>query len=131
MFSDIAGVRAALKERLQPLVPDAWTINEYLSQAPTEYKSPLIIFEFTTIESRPDGVQLAPGQVGAGIDIIIGSPKSVEDIGENDVDELALKLVQVIDRQSDMAWSGGIKQNLSQRQWAWRIRTIVLTSSKE
>ena len=131
MFSDIAGVRAALKERLSPALPDGWTIDEYVRQAPTEYRAPAVMFVFERIESAPDGQQLAPGQVGAAIDIMVGSPKTVEGPGEDDVDELALTLVHVLDRQPDLAWSTAEKQRLSAGQWAWRISTIALTSSKE
>lgn len=131
MFSDIAGVRAALKERLDPSVPDGWEISANLKQPPTEYRSPLVTFEFTRLESSPDGQDLGPGQVGAAIDLVLGSPKTADATGEDDVDQLALSLVQVIDAQSDMYWSTAEKQRLEAGQWAWRIHTIVLTESKE
>lgn len=131
MFSDIAGVRAALKERLAPALPEGWTIDEYLRQPPTEYRAPIVIFVFDTIESAPNGQQLGPGQVGAAVDILMGSPNTVEGPGEDDVDELALALVHVLDRQPDLAWSTAEKQKLPAGQWAWRIHTIALTSSKE
>lgn len=131
MFSDIAGVRAALKERLAPALPDGWTIDEYVKQPPAEYKSPLVMFVFERIDSAPGGQQLGPGQVGAGFDIILGSSKTVEGPGEDDVDQLALTLVQVIDNQSDMFWASAEKQRLQAGQWSWRITTTVLTSSKE
>lgn len=131
MFSDIAGVRAALKARLAPALPDHWSIEEHLSQPPTEYRAPLITFEFTRLESAPDGQTLGSGQVGAAVDIVLGSPKTVEGGGEDDVDQLALTLVQVIDVQSDMFWSSAEKQRLTAGQWVWRVHTIVLTESKE
>lgn len=132
MFSDIAGVRAALKERLTPSLPARWTISTALKKPPTEFKSPLVLFEFTRFESAPEGQQLGPGQVGAAIDIIVASPMTAEDVGEDDVEQLALTLVQVVDSQSDMYWSTAEKQRLDPTgQWVWRIHTIVLTSSKE
>lgn len=132
MFSDIAGVRAALKVRLAPSLPERWLIEENLKQPPTEYRSPLITFEFTRFESAPDGQELGAGQVGAAIDLVLGSPMSADEKGEDDVDQLALTLVQVIDRQSDMYWSTADKQRLEATgQWVWRIHTIVLTESKE
>ncbi|MFD8768454.1 MULTISPECIES: hypothetical protein [Microbacterium] len=131
MFSDIAGVRAALKERLAPSLPTTWAIEENLKQPPTEYRSPLMTFEFTRFDSAPDGQALGPGQVGAAVDLVLGSPMTAEEKGEDDVDQLALTLVQVIDTQSDMYWSTAEKQRLDTGQWVWRIHTIVLTESKE
>ncbi|WP_338371922.1 hypothetical protein, partial [Enterococcus faecium] len=81
MFSDIAGVRAALKERLAPALPPTWTIKEYIKQAPTEYRSALVIFEFNRLESAPDGQELGRGQVGAAVDLILGSPMTAEEKG--------------------------------------------------
>ncbi len=62
---------------------------------------------------------------------MLGSPKTTEGGGEDDVDQLALTLVQVIDVQSDMFWSSAEKQRLTAGQWVWRVHTIVLTESKE
>ncbi|KKX96693.1 hypothetical protein [Microbacterium sp. Ag1] len=131
MFSDIAGVRAALKERLAPDLPVRWSIEENLKQPPTEYRAPLITFEFTRFEAAPDGQELGAGQVGAAVDLVLGSPMTADEKGEDDVDQLALTLVQVLDRQSDMYWSTAEKQRLESGQWVWRIHTIVLTESKE
>lgn len=131
MFSDIAGVRAALKERLAPKLPAPWMINAAIKQPPTEYRDPLITFEFTRFESAPEGQELGAGQVGASVDLVLGSPMTADEKGEDDVDQLALTLVQVIDAQSDMYWSTAEKQRLESGQWVWRIHTIVLTESKE
>lgn len=130
MFSDIAGVRTALKERLAPLLPAGWSIEPSLKQPPTEYRSPLVSFWFTRLDSSPDGQPLGPGQVGAAVDLILGSPMSTE-AGEDDVDQAALSLVQAIDAQSDMYWSTADKDKLPAGQWIWTIHTIVLTESKE
>lgn len=131
MFSDIAGIRSALKDRLAASLPYGWEISKELKQPPTEYRSPLITFEFTRLDSAPDGRELGAGQVGAAVDLVLGSPKTADATGEDDVDQLALTLVQVIDAQSDMYWSTAEKQRLDTGQWVWRIHTIVLTESKE
>lgn len=131
MFSDIAGVRVALKERLSPALPARWSIEENLKDPPTEYGAPLVTFAFTGFSSTVNGQELGPGQVGAEVDIIVGSPLSVVGKGEDDADHLALRLVQAIDSQADMFWSSAEKQRIESGQWAWRIHTIVLTSSKE
>lgn len=131
MFSDIAGVRAALKDRLKPSLPTRWTIEEHLKQPPTEYRSPLVTFEFTQFEGSVNGQDLSRGQVAANVDLVIGSPKTADSTGEDDVDELALTLIRVIDDQSDMYWSTAEKQRLDAGQWVWRIHTTVLTTSKE
>lgn len=91
----------------------------------------MVTFEFTRFESAPDGQELGTGQVGAAIDLVLGSPMTAEETGEDDVDQIALTLVQVIDAQSDMWWSTADKQRLASGQWVWRIHTIVLTESKE
>jgi hypothetical protein len=131
VFSDIAGVRAALKERLSPSLPHGWKIDENLKKPPTEYKNPLVMFEFTRFESAPDGQRLGAGQVGAAIDIIVGSSMTAEGEGEDDSDQLALTLLQVIDAQSDIYWATAEKQRFESGQWVWRIHTTVLTNSKE
>lgn len=131
MFSDIAGVRTALKDRLKPILPTRWTIEESLKQPPTEYLSPLVTFEFTRFESTVNGAPLATGQVAAAIDLVIGSPKTADGAGEDDVDQLALSLIQAIDAQSDLYWGSAEKERLGAGQWVWRIHTTVLTTSKE
>lgn len=130
MFSDIATVRTALKERLTPALPVGWEINENLTKPPTEYRKPLITFEFTRFASTAGGQALGPGQVAAMVDLVLGSPKTT-DAGEDEVDQLALSLVQAIDKQSDMFWADAEKQRFDTGQWVWRIHTTVLTTSKE
>jgi len=131
MFSDLAGVRTALKERLSPVLPESWTISEDLKEPPSEYRQPLLTFEFTRFEGSPYGNQLAPGQVGALVDLVLGSPQSSAGAGEDDVDQLVLTLIQALDAQSDIFWDTAEKQRLAPGQWAWRIHTAVITSSKE
>lgn len=132
MFSDIAGVRAALKERIARELPEKWTISQAIKQPPTEYREPLVTFEFTRFDSTANGAPLPPGQVGAAIDLVLGSPKTADETGEDDVDQLALTLVQVIESQSDIFFDSAEKQRLeASGQWVWRIHTIVLTTSKE
>lgn len=131
MFSDIAGVRAALKERLAASVPAPWQIDEFIREPPTEYRSPQVLFEFSRFERTVNGQPLASGFVAAVVDILVGSPLTIEGEGEGDADDLALTLVRVIDNQSDMYWDSAEKQKLPAGQWAWRIHTIVITESKE
>lgn len=131
MFSDIAGIRKALKERLTPLLPAKWKIESALKNPPTEYRNPLITFEFTRLDTTAGGSPLARGQAAAAIDLVLGSPKTADDVGEDDVDELALTLVKAIDTQSDLFWESAEKQRLDSGQWVWRIHTIVLTKTKE
>lgn len=131
MFSDIASVRTALKSRLSPSLPSRWSIQENAQQPPSEYRTPLITFEFARFDSTVGGGELGPGQVAAGIDLIVSSPKTADSVGEDDVDQLVLTLIQVIDAQSDMFWSSADKDRFDAGQWAWRIHTTVLTESKE
>ncbi|WP_314473873.1 hypothetical protein [uncultured Microbacterium sp.] len=132
MFSDIARVRTALKDRLAPSLPQRWTVEENLKQPPTEYRAPLLTFEFTRFDPDANGQPLGAGFAAATIDLVLGSPMSADEKGEDDVDQLALTLVQLVDRQSDMWWTSAEKQRLEATgQWVWRIHTIVLTESKE
>ncbi|MCM3779865.1 hypothetical protein [Microbacterium hydrocarbonoxydans] len=134
MFGDLGSVRATLKERLAPALPQGfkrWTIDEYLKAPPTEYRTPLIMFEFTRFDQEAFGQRLAGGAVAAGIDIVLGSPKTGEK-GEDDVDELALTLIRILDKQSDIYWSPATKQTFEATgQWVWRIPLTVLTETKE
>lgn len=131
MFSDLAGVRTALDDRLKPALPAKWRIEPALKEPPQEFLSPLLVFEFTRLDSTADSQPLAPGIAAAGIDLILGTPKTTEGSGEDDVDDLALTLVRVIDAQVDMYWSTAEKQRLESGQWVWRIHTTVLTKTKE
>lgn len=131
MFSDIAGVRTALKERLAPSLPGDWAIEKNLKQPPTEYRAPLLTFEFTRFDGAPYGQQLATGQVGALVDMVLGSPKSTDGAGEDDVDQIVLTVINLIEAQSDIFWDSADKQRLETGQWVWRIHTAVITSSKE
>ena len=130
MFSDIAGIRAALADRLRPNLPTKWKIEQALKEPPQEFLSPLLVFEFTRLAPDADGQPLGPGHASAGVDLIIGTPKTAEGPGEDDVDQLALSLVRVIDAQSDIYWSGAEKQRLESGQWVWRIHTTVITSKE-
>lgn len=132
MFSDLAHVRQALKERLAPGLPATWTINEFIKTPPTEYRNPLVTFEFTRLDRQAGGQNLAAGCVAAVVDIIVGSPKTAEETGEDDADQLVLALTRVIDAESDIYWDSADKQVMAGTgQWAWRIHTTVITSSKE
>lgn len=128
MFSDIGGVRAALKDRLAPLLPATWTIEKNLKNPPTEYRRPLVTFEFTRFASTAGGADLPRGSVAAEIDIVLGSPSSTDEDG---LDQLALTLIQAIDSQSDLFWDTAEKGQLPGNQWCWRIHTTVITKSKE
>lgn len=130
MFSDLGSVRAALKARLAPEVPERWTIQENLKTPPTEYRNPLITFEFSRFEPEAFGQPLGHGYVAAVIDIIVGSPMS-EEKGEDDADQLALTLIRAIEKQSDMYWAPATKQVFDTGQVVWRIPTTVITETKE
>lgn len=131
MFSDLARARSSLKERLAPHVPDSWEINEFVRQLPTEFRNPVIVFEFHRFERSANGVPLAPGFVAATFDIIIASSQTVEREGEDDIDSLALALVRVLDKESDIYWDSADKQKADTGSWLWRIHTTVLTETKE
>lgn len=130
MFSDIAGVRTALADRLRPILPTNWKIEPALKEPPQEFLSPLLVFEFTRLTPDADGQPLGRGFVAAGIDLILGTPKTNEGPAEDDVDQLALTLVRAIDDQADIYFSGAEKQRLDSGQWLWRIHTTVLTSKE-
>lgn len=132
MFSDLAQARTALKERLSPHVPDAWEIDAFIRQLPTEFRNPIIIFEFTRFERSANGAPLAPGFVAASVDIIIASSQTADSKGEDDVDSLVLALVRVLDKESDIYWDSADKQRAETTgQWVWRIHATVLTETKE
>ena len=132
MFSDLAQARDALKERLTPHIPDTWDIDPFIRQLPTEFRNPIIVFEFTRFERSANGEPLAPGFVAASFDIIIASSQTSESRGEDDIDSLVLALVRVLDKESDIYWDSADKQRASDNgQWIWRIHTTVLTETKE
>lgn len=131
MFSDIAGIRDALHDRLRPLVPWEWKIEKALREPPQEFLSPLVVFSFTRLDGTAEGTPLPRGTAAAGVDLILASPKTNEGKGEDDVDQLALTLVQAIDAQPDLFWSNAEKQRLESGQWYWRIHMTVITKTKE
>lgn len=130
MFSDVAHVRAALEDRIEPALPDRWRIEPNLKNPPHEYLSPLVTFEFTRFTTTVNGQDLPPGQAAASIDLILGSPMTKDVEGEDDVDAIALTVIGVIDAESDIYWDTAEKQRLPDGQWVWRLHTTALTSTR-
>lgn len=126
MFSDLSEIRAAVRARLEPLMPDGWKFDEYVTEAVQKSLVPAVWLEFIRIESTVDGAPLGPGSAGARFNVIVADPATGTK-GEDDVDQHAMRLLGAIEHTTDMYWSGAEKARLTDGRVAWRIDVIALT----
>lgn len=130
MFSDLATIRAAVRERLTPALPDSWDWEEYVTESPSKSLVPVVFLEFTGLESAPDGQPLGRGQAGARFQIIVADPGTSER-AEDAVDEHMLRLIGVLEHSDDLYWSTGTKQRLPDGRMAWRVDVLALTETPQ
>ena len=126
MFSDLAAIRTAVRERLEPILPDEWKWETSVADAPQKALVPVVYLEFVRIESAPDGQPLGPGSAGARFNLIVATPSTAER-GEDDADDCVHRLVSVLEHTPDLYWSDATKLRLDDGRLAWRIDVLALT----
>lgn len=130
MFSDLAALRNDVKERLTPLLPTDWRYEEYL-EGTIKALVPVLYIEFVRLDTVVKGEPLAPGQVGANLNIIITDPQTDTKKTEDAVDGHILKVVGALDTFDDLVWETAEKKRLQDGPMAWTINVLALASTKE
>lgn len=128
MFSDLAGLRAALKARLTPQLPSDWQIVENLS-SPRDALVPVVYFEFTSFDSTAGGQPLPREQVSATVDVVVTTTRTDDEgLAETEADALALRLVQAVVKSEDLFFSTARKTRLESGPYGWRVTLTALTN---
>jgi hypothetical protein len=122
MFSDLPGLRAELKSRLEPALP-GWRIVDTLADV-VDTVVPVLYFEYTEIASSVNGQPMNRYTVAPKIDLVLASAGPGD---EDSVDALILPLVHVLQRFEDIFWDTATKQRLSNGAFAWRISLTLLS----
>lgn len=127
MFSDPATIRADLKARLAPVLPDPWRIVGGLSQA-IDTVVPVIYFEFTEVSSSVNGAPLGRSTVATRFDLVVASAGSGD---EDDADKHLVTLALILQGFDDIYWDTTRKEALSNGAIAWRFPLTLLATLKE
>lgn len=125
MFSDLASIRTAVKERLAPLLPEKWKWETTVAETAEKSLVPVVYVEFTGIESAPDGTPLGRGTAGARFNIIVADNKTGEQ-GESATDEHVLRIVAAIEHTDDLYWSTATKARFPDGRLYWAITVLAL-----
>lgn len=127
MFSDLAEIRAAVRARLEPLLPAGWRWEEYVTETLAKAAAPTVYLEFVRIDSTVNGQPLGRGQAAAQFNIIVAIHKTSAD-GEDDVDALVATFIGVLDHDNeDLYWTTADKSRLPTGSLAWTISAGALT----
>lgn len=130
MFSDLASIRTAVKDRLEPLLPDTWRWVPYADTLTTA-ATPIVYIEFTEIASMVNGEPLGPGQCAPGLNLIVTDPLTDTEKAENAVDEHVLRLIHALESSNDLYWSTATKRRLENGQMAWVIPVTALAETPD
>lgn len=125
MFTDLATVREAVKDRLTPLFPAGWKFEASIEGA-VKSLTPVLYIEFTDIEQRVQGLNLPQGTVASRFRLIVTDPKTDVSKAEDDVDEHILRLVRALDPMPDMYWDTCNKTRLEAGPLAWIMVAFAL-----
>lgn len=129
MFSDLASIRTALRDRLGPALPEEWRIVDHIA-TPAETIVPILHFEFTGIDSTANGQPLGRDTVACSFDLVIETPRSDDAGAEDDVDDHVLTLARVLQKSSDIYWDTARKQRLADGgHMTWRVSLTLLTNT--
>lgn len=128
MFSDLGTLRATLRERLTPELPEDWEIIDHLESA-RQALVPVVYFEFTEFSSTAGGQPLTRENVAASVDIVVTTPRTDDDgNAETEVDQSVLDVVRVIVQADDMFFSTARKVQLDAGPLAWRVSLTAITN---
>lgn len=130
MFTDLATLREAVKDRLTPLLPADWACVPYLEGMSKALK-PVWYIEYTAVESAVNGQELGEGQVAPSLNIIITDPKTDTQKAETAVDGHVLQVIRALDEFDDIYWTRIEKKRLEDGPMAWTFSVFALASTKE
>lgn len=129
MFTDLPTLRTDVKDRLTPLLPESWKTEEYL-EGTLNALVPVLYIEFVRIDTVVQGEALAPGQVGAVLNLIVTDPQTDTKKTENSADAHVLKLLQALDSFEDLIWEKAEKKRLQDGPMAWTVDVIGLVNTE-
>lgn len=130
MFSDLATIRAAVKDLLTPILPNKWKPKDSL-EGTVNALTPVWYIEFTRLDSTEGGAPLGRGQVAAGIRLIVTDPKKDTSKAEDDVDQHVLTLILALDPHADLFWSSAEKRRLDTGELAWAVELVALVETPD
>lgn len=132
MFTDLASIREAVKERLTPLLPATWEIEPTI-EARSKRGVPVLYIEFVKFDTSDESGDLARGQVSAKFNLIIVDPRTDTAKGEDAVDEHVLRVVRAIDPQDDIFWTTADlgREPTGEMRWAVSCSALVQTPNPD
>lgn len=132
MFTDLASIRAAVKERLTPLLPEAWDIEPTIEER-SKRRIPVLYLEFVKFDTSDESGDLAHGQVSAKFNLIIVDPQTDTGKAEDAVDEHVLRVVKAIDPQPDIFWTTADlgREPTGEMRWAISCSALVETPNPD
>lgn len=127
MFSNIATIRAALKARLVPLLPENWQFEDGLKEA-YDTVTPIVYAEFTGISSSANGTPLSRDTIAVSFDLVIASAGSADEDG---ADAHLVTLAHALQRFDDIYWDTLTKIPLKSGAYAWKFPLTLLSTLEE
>lgn len=128
MFTDLETLRADVKERLTPLLPEGWKVDSSVEGA-VKSLTPVLYVEFVRIDTAFRGEPLGTGQVAASFNLIITDPKTDTTKAEGSVDGHVVQVLAALDSFADMFWDNAEKQRLEDGPLAWKISAGAFVST--
>jgi hypothetical protein len=125
MFSSIAEIRTAVRDRLAPVLPASWMWIPNADTLTTAAR-PTVYIEFTGIASTVNGEPLARGEAVPQLNLVVTDPHTDTAKAEDAVDEHLLRVLAKVEYDDDLHWSTGSKRRLENGQLAWIIPLVAL-----
>lgn len=130
MFTDLATIRNAVKDRLTPILPAYWKPMVTL-EGTIKARTPVYYIEYVALEQRAQNHNLPHGQVCARFNIIITDPKTDTEKAENSVDEHVLHVIRALDSIDDMWWDTCEKKRLEDGPLAWTFTVFAFATTTD
>lgn len=128
MFTDLASIRTAVKERLTPLLPADWKW-ELTIEARSKARVPVVYVEYTQLDTTDEGGNLPRGQVSARFNLVIVDPLTDTEKAEAAVDEHVLRIVRALDEQDDIYWTTATLGREPTGELRWEIACAAITET--
>lgn len=128
MFTDLATIRTAVKDRLTPILPASWKWHEYL-EGLVKADTPAVYIEYTRVDQEVQGQPLALGQVCARFVFIVTDPKTDTKKAEAAVDAHLVPILNALDDMDDIYWDAAEKARLEDGPMAWRITAFAIAET--
>jgi len=130
MFTDLASIRTAVKDRLTPLLPSGWKFEPTL-EGTVKALTPVLYIEFVRVDTRQEGAPLGAGQVLASFNLIITDPKTDTAKAEDAVDSHLVPIIRALDSFDDLYWENTEKRRLQDGPLAWIVQAFAFVKTIE